>query len=82
MPVWVPPTPGNAGFSTRSVARAVAKGLTFRPLAVTAKDTLDWARTRTAEQQKSLADGRVAGMSAAREAEVLAPWRARKPTSG
>ena len=82
MPVWVPPTPGNAGFSTRSVAKAVAKGLTFRPLAVTAKDTLDWARTRTPEQQKALAEGRVAGLSAAREAEVLAAWRARKQTSG
>ena len=82
MPVWVPLTPDNAGFSTRSVAKAVAKGLTFRPLAVTAKDTLDWARTRTAEQQKALADGRVAGLSTAREAEVLAAWRARKQTSG
>ena len=81
MPVWVPPTPANAGFSTRSAARAVAKGLTFRPLAVTAKETLDWARTRTAEQQQALAEGRVAGLSAAREAEVLAAWRARKQSS-
>jgi 2'-hydroxyisoflavone reductase len=82
MPVWVPPTPDMAGFATRSVAKAVAKGLSFRPLAVTAKDTLDWARTRTEEQQKALDEGRVAGLSAAREAEVLAAWRARKPTSG
>jgi 2'-hydroxyisoflavone reductase len=78
MPVWVPPTPGNAGFSTRSAARAVAKGLTFRPLAVTAKDTLDWARTRTTEQQQALAEGRVAGLSAARESGVLAAWRVNK----
>jgi 2'-hydroxyisoflavone reductase len=76
MPVWVSPTPANAGFSRRSAARAIAKGLTFRPLAVTAKDTLDWAKTRTAEQQQALTEGRVAGMSAAREAEVLAAWRA------
>ena len=82
MPVWVSPTPANAGFSRRSAARAIAKGLTFRPLAVTAKDTLDWAKTRTAEQQAALAEGRVAGMSAAREAEVLAAWRASKQTSG
>jgi 2'-hydroxyisoflavone reductase len=82
MPVWVSRTPDNAGFATRSVAKAVAKGLTFRPLAATAKDTLDWARTRTAEQQKALAEGRVAGLSAAREAEVLAAWRARTQTSG
>jgi 2'-hydroxyisoflavone reductase len=77
MPVWVPQTPDNAGFSARSVAKAVAKGLTFRPLAVTAKDTLDWAKTRPAEQQAKLAEGAVAGISMAREAEVLAAWRAK-----
>jgi 2'-hydroxyisoflavone reductase len=76
MPVWINPTPANAGFSARSSAKAIAKGLTFRPLAVTAKDTLDWAKTRTAEQQQALAEGRVAGISATREAEVLAAWRA------
>jgi 2'-hydroxyisoflavone reductase len=82
LPVWVPPTGGSAGFARRSMAKAVAKGLTFRPLAVTAKDTLDWAKTRTAEQQQALAEGRVAGLSAAREAEVLAAWRARTQASG
>src|SRR5688500_18123293 len=46
MPVWLPHPPGSAGFSTRSVAKAVAKGLTYRPLAVTAKDTIEWAKTR------------------------------------
>ena len=78
MPVWVPPVGASAGFARRSAAKAVAKGLTFRPLAVTAKDTLDWARTRPAEQQQALAEGRVAGLSAAREAEVLAAWRAKQ----
>ena len=77
MPVWIAPSPATAGFSSRSVAKAVAKGLTFRPLAVTAKDTIEWAKTRTPEAQKALAEGRVAGMAAAREAEVLAAWRAR-----
>ena len=82
MPVWVPPTGGSAGFAKRSMAKAVAKGLTHRPLAVTARDTLDWAKTRTAEQQQALAEGRAAGMSAAREAEVLAAWRARAQAAG
>lgn len=82
LPVWVSPTPANAGFSRRSAGKAIAKGLTFRPLAVTAKDTLDWAKTRTAEQQQALAEGRVAGMSAAREAEVLAAWRASRASAG
>ncbi len=76
MPVWVPPNPNRAGFSTRSNARALAAGLTFRPLALTAKDTLEWHKTRPAAEQKALADGAIAGISAAREAEVLAAWRA------
>jgi 2'-hydroxyisoflavone reductase len=80
MPVWIPPTGEYAGFAKRSVAKAVAKGLTFRPLAVTAKDTLEWAKTRTPEQQKALAEGKTSGLPAAREAEVVAAWRAKKPT--
>ena len=52
MPVWVPPQ-GRPGFSQRSVAKAVAKGLTFRPLAVTAKDTLDWHAARPAAEQQA-----------------------------
>jgi 2'-hydroxyisoflavone reductase len=77
MPVWVSPT-GRPGFSQRSCAKAVAKGLTFRPLAVTAKDTLDWHKLRPAAEQQALAEGKIAGMSASREAEVLAAWKARK----
>ena len=77
MPVWIAPGPDTAGFSTRNVSKAVAKGLTFRPLAVTAKDTLEWAKTRTPEQQKRLADGAAAGIPMAKEAEVLAAWRAK-----
>jgi 2'-hydroxyisoflavone reductase len=78
MPVWMTPTPDNAGFTTRSTKKAIDKGLTFRPLAVTAKDTIEWAKTRTAAQQKALADGAVAGISATQEAEVLAAWKAKK----
>lgn len=77
MPVWVSPK-GRPGFSQRSCAKAVAKGLTFRPLADTARATLDWHKQRPAAEQQALADGKIAGMSAAREAEVLAAWKAKK----
>jgi 2'-hydroxyisoflavone reductase len=80
MPVWIAPGPATAGFSARSNAKAVAKGLAFRPLAVTAKDTLEWAKTRTPEQQKALAEGALAGLSASREAEVLSAWHAKRKT--
>ncbi|MHB1207281.1 MAG: NAD-dependent epimerase/dehydratase family protein [Rhodospirillaceae bacterium] len=76
MPVWVPPTGDTAGFMRRSNAAALAKGLTFRPLPVTAADTLAWHKTRPAEEQARVENGARAGISAAREAEVLAAWAA------
>ena len=68
MPVWVPFTANMAAFSDRSVVKAVTKGLTFRPLAVTAKDTLDWHKTRPEAEQKTLAEGGMAAL-----AETFAP---------
>lgn len=77
MPVWINPVGGSAGFAQRSNARAIAAGLTFRPLATTAKDTLDWHKTRPeAERTAQLNATRGFGISPAKEAEVLAAWRA------
>ena len=73
MPVWVIPRPDNAGFSDVSVRRAVDAGLTFRPLAITAADTLAWFRTLPAERQATL----LTGIKPEREREVLAAWHAR-----
>ena len=73
MPVWVPADGETAGFASRDNARAIARGLTFRPLATTSIDTLEWF--------KGLAEGRQsspqAGLDARREAQVLAAWHAR-----
>jgi 2'-hydroxyisoflavone reductase len=73
MPAWVPGTGESAGFSRVSNSRALAAGLTFRPLAATAADTLEWYRSQPADRQSQLR----AGISAEREAEVLAAWHAR-----
>jgi 2'-hydroxyisoflavone reductase len=78
MPVWVPDRPNNVAFSRRSVKKALAAGLTFRPLAVTAKDTLDWNKTRPAAELETLAKGGKAGISEEREAEVIAAWKAKQ----
>ena len=78
MTVWQPPYGRTAGYQRRSAAKALAKGLTFRPLAVTAKDTLDWNKTRSAEELRKLANGEVGGISPAREAEVLALWKQKR----
>lgn len=76
MPIVVPPDGPTAGFSRRNIDRALAKGLTFRPLDVTIRDTLAWNATRPQADQDRLAAGAIAGMSAQREAEVLAAWHA------
>jgi len=75
MTVWQPPYGRTAGYQRRSAAKALAKGLTFRPLAVTAKDTLDWHKTRPAEEQAATLEGKINGLSMKREAEVLAAWK-------
>ena len=73
MPVWMPPRPGREGFARADVTREVEAGLTFRPLAVTARDTLDFHLSRPPERRAALA----AGISPEREAEVLAAWHER-----
>ena len=75
MTVWQPPYGRTAGYQRRNASKAIAKGLTFRPLAVTAKDTLDWHKTRPAEEQAATLEGRINGLSMKREAEVLAAWK-------
>jgi 2'-hydroxyisoflavone reductase len=67
MPVWVTPAADNAGFARVSIDRALEKGLTFRPLAATARDTLEWFNNLPENVRV-----RAAGpMTAEREAEVL-----------
>lgn len=72
LPVWVPPAGATAGFMSVNCAKAFAAGLTVRPLADTAKQTLDWYKSRpAAEQEKARA-----GLSSEREQVVLAAWHA------
>jgi 2'-hydroxyisoflavone reductase len=73
MPVWIPPRGQSAGFTQRSIARALAKGLTFRPLADTVVKTLEFYDQQTEERKAQLR----AGLAEAREKEVLAAWKAR-----
>lgn len=70
VPSWIP----GAALMYVSVERAVAAGLVFRPLAVTAHDTLEWDKTRPAEEREN----RRAGMSRDRERELLSAWHSRR----
>jgi 2'-hydroxyisoflavone reductase len=74
MPVWIPPRGEEAGANQISNKRALAKGLTFRPLAETARDTLAWFKKQSQDRQSHLK----AGLSPEREAEVLAAWHKQK----
>jgi 2'-hydroxyisoflavone reductase len=47
LPLWIPASdPDHAGFMTERIDRALAAGLTFRPLEDTIRATLDWDATR------------------------------------
>jgi 2'-hydroxyisoflavone reductase len=80
MTVWQPPYGRTAGYQRRDASKAIAKGLTFRPVAVTAKDTLDWHKTRPEAEQLATLNGEINGLSMTREAEVLAAWKASRVT--
>lgn len=67
VPLWIPEREGP-GVGDVNCARALAAGLTFRPLAGTIRATLDWLATRPADYTWK------AGLTPEREAEVLAAW--------
>ncbi len=70
MPVWVPPVGDTKGFASLNIQRALDKGLTFRPVADTARETLAWFKSQPAARQATLR----AGPSAERETAVLTAW--------
>ncbi|HEY7692740.1 MAG TPA: NAD-dependent epimerase/dehydratase family protein [Gaiellaceae bacterium] len=64
LPCWIPSSAvDHAAFQLVPVDRAVAAGLSFRPLAETAQDVPEWTGK--------------AGLSAEREGELLAAWENR-----
>lgn len=72
LPVWLPPDPGNEGFATVKIDRARAIGLTARPLEDTVTETVAWWNTLPEPRRAAMR----AGITRAREAELLAAWRA------
>src|SRR6266705_1558010 len=74
MPVW---TGKESGLARTNISRALAKGLTFRPVADTARDTLSWFKSLPQDRQSEMR----AGITADREAEVMAAWKEQKAVS-
>ncbi len=69
LPMWLH-DPEMRGMHQADVSRALAAGLSFRPLRETVRATLDEAATTEA-----------AGLSPARERELLEAWKAQAPAS-
>jgi 2'-hydroxyisoflavone reductase len=74
MPVWAG---DELGLARTKIDRALAKGLTFRPLAETARDTLAWFKSLPQDRQSKMR----AGLTPEREAEVLAAWKRQRALS-
>jgi 2'-hydroxyisoflavone reductase len=72
MPVWVYPSEETRGFSSYDCSKAIAAGLSFRPLADTARATLDWWKSLPEDQQTMRT-----GIDPEKEARILTEWRAR-----
>jgi 2'-hydroxyisoflavone reductase len=71
LPIWSPPSGESAGVALVSPARAVGAGLRFTPLEDTVRATLEWHRSRPAEQRDKLK----VGLSREAEAALLAKLR-------
>jgi len=70
MPTWIPGDP----LSYVSIERAVNAGLTFRSIEQTARDTLEWDKSRPVEEREN----RSAGLSRHREREIITAWKNRR----
>ena len=64
LPLWLPDE--ASGLAAHDVSAAVAAGLTTRPIAETARDTLDWLR--------SAEDPTRTGLTRAEERDLLDAW--------
>ena len=64
MPLWIP----REGRSVVANARAIEKGMTFRPIADTVRDTLSWAKTERGDKPFRT------GLPPERETVLLGKW--------
>jgi 2'-hydroxyisoflavone reductase len=74
MPIWTSASGEDAGIMLVKSDRAQAKGLKFRSLETTIRETLAWQASRPAEQQQLRA-----GLTFEKEAELLAKWKLKNP---
>ena len=73
IPIWAPPDGEYAAIALVNGEKAAAAGLRNRPVRETARDTIVWWNTLPEERTSKPR----AGLTAEKEAEVLALWKAR-----
>jgi 2'-hydroxyisoflavone reductase len=78
-PLYVPPSGEGAGFHKCDCSRAIAKGLTFRPVAETAPATLAWYDSLPEQVQKGVARF---SLTEEREKAILEAWKAKAKKPG
>jgi hypothetical protein len=73
---WIMPRGNSLGHTRINFQKAVAHGLTFRPFAVTVKDTLDWWASDAVPAERRANPKFV--ITREREAQIVAAWKAKK----
>jgi nucleoside-diphosphate-sugar epimerase len=76
LPVWLPPGPAHGGMHGSDPAKALAAGLTLRPVGETVADT--WAWLSSLPEPPAPTSSLVLGLSADAEARLLAAQAARE----
>jgi 2'-hydroxyisoflavone reductase len=74
MPTWIPRNDPDYAGANASNVRARSAGLTFRPLGVTAVDSLAWFNAQPPNARERMLKS--AGLLPERERDVLAAWHA------
>jgi 2'-hydroxyisoflavone reductase len=74
---WIRPTGDNYGSARVNNQSAIANGLTFRPLADSVRDIQDWWYSDAVQQERRERMESGPRSLMAREAEIIAAWRAR-----
>lgn len=69
-PLWIPERGPMRGLARVRSHRGVAAGLKFRPVAVTAMDTLEWFKSESVERQQKLS------LNLERDQKLLSDWKA------
>ncbi len=77
LPLWTPAGPDTAGIWRSTVDKALAAGLSCRPVADTVSDTWSWMTAGGADMLPTYRDTPDHGIDPAKEKEILAAWAGR-----